>query len=207
MKEDLPLGAYPVEGFGLMDEKVNKEFEGLVPLFEAYILKPVEKNSKPLVEALANYSESVETALTELRAGHDSDKLVTSLVTYVQDLGSRRVAILNKLTQSESFKTVQFDVNEHPQQALDMDDDEEDDEQDGAHQAFDIKDWAMDMYEYFLQMDMNTLEAVSIEAYAEKPSTKRRERMMQLGRHALDVAKIGAGVVIGIAIAKRSKLL
>lgn len=98
-------------------------------------------------------------------------------------------------------------MHEHPQQGLDMDDDEEDDDQDGGHQAFDIKDWAMDMYEYFLQMDMNTLEAVSIEAYAEKPSTKRRERMIQLGRQALDVAKIGAGVVIGIAIAKRSKLL
>jgi hypothetical protein len=58
-----------------------------------------------------------------------------------------------------------------------------------------------------LSSDISEFAYTSEEKYSEKPITIRAERVKTVGKHALEVAKIKASVIGGIAIAKKTKLL
>lgn len=111
-----------------------------------------------------------------------------------------RVSFLNEFhPNSDEPYVVAVDAYDDLSEIL-LDDDE-------SEEVEDPIDTILDLYQVSFQVDVNRLSSISTAEYSERPDVKRKEALKKIGAHALDVAKVGLGVFIGIAAAKKSRIL
>ncbi len=193
MNERLPQDQHE-EGFGFVDQEIHKQLELMEPLWAAYKDKPVGKTSRHLDKAIKSHLESVKIALEVMEKEYDEGAYFTAAMTYTRGFEQARVDMLNRLTESAQFSITSADDDEEFQEFLEDTD-------------VPVSEAVYSMYEWALGVDKKKLDEMCVADYYEKPSTLRKERMKLIGGHALDVAKMSAGVLIGVAVAKRAKLL
>ena len=191
-----------------------------------------------VVQSLATLAvlniRSVRTVLEKVDDGTNSPANIDELLAYARGLEVNRVKFLNEIhpnvvsDEGDDYEHDDFDSH------FDNDDDEgdDDDEHDDpkanymvAENAFvEIREHLLEecedgesalshviaYYQFSLETDLQRFYNISREQHENDPSTKRKEQLKKIGNHALDVAKVTVGSLVGslaaIAIAKKFKL-
>lgn len=190
----------PTEGFALMASLVNEQLNNIEQAIEVFAQDPLEKSSgATLSKILTTHMETIRGTVETLCKESETDDNVSKLraaLRYVLGLEQRRVTFLNENLgfEDDTFKPADYDAID------DVIDDVDDME-------FDPVATAIAYYKNSLDYDMDALSDRAITAYSERPSTHRKELLLTLGGHALDVAKMGMAVFGAIVVAKHSKIL
>ena len=194
-KEEIEL---PNEGFSFMASLVEKQLDEIEKLSVEYAGNPRAKNANRLREAAQLNITSVRKTLEELRTECSSDQEAANvLFRYVLGLERRRIDFLMTLDREDTSGTyVVTNIQDFDQLHISI----------GQSQKTTVQS-ATSLYQASFEKDISILKDRSEKSYKEKPSTIRTERAKVVGKHALDVAKIGVGVIGGLLIAKKTKLL
>ena len=190
---------FKLEGAAFIDMRLLDQLSDIRDLCAAFAENPIEKNSKPLSEAATNHLKAMHIALEQIDDKSGSEENINEMVEYAVGLEKQRVAFLNEIDDKEyESYTVAIDDYEVVRDHL-LQEECDDDESIAGH--------IYNLYQTSFQIDINQLSAISTSNYEEKPSVKRKAMLKKIGLQALDVAKVSLGVYIGIAAAKKSKLL
>lgn len=198
---DFSQHEFTPEGSAFIDARLFDQLESIQNLSNVFSLRPNATNAKRLESACSDHLKSVLIAFQQFDSESAGDDSIIDLVAYAEGLEKQRITFLNELELSDEHK---YTLATHEYKAvlehlLTEECDCEDFENDVEH--------VFDIYQGSLQFDMNQLATMSSEKYNNSPEGKRKEFIRQLGRHAFDLTKIGLGVVIGIAAAKKSKII
>lgn len=186
----------PQDGFECMASMINGQLAAIEMMTDGYVDNPSGENYESLSQILGMHYESVEQALKALRKEYDTEEdALPHLMQYCAGLSRRRAALFNgfdfidddyKTDKSEEVKDVCEGVEGWQYDAVNL-----------AHGYY--HSGTSEEYEDFTDK--------AIAAHEKKPSTKRKEFMYAASKHTLDIAKVALGVVGGIALAKKSKIL
>lgn len=199
---DFSQHEFTPEGSASIDVRLFDQLSCIQDLCHIFASKPSAANAKLLANAASDHLKSARIAFEQFdeQDSEDGESLM-ELVAYAKGLEMQRVTFLNELDQSEESH---FVVADHGYESvLDHLMSEECD----CDEYITAADHVYDLYQSSFQVDMDQLSTISSENYEKSPEGRRKEMMRQIGRSALDVAKIGIGVFIGIAAAKKSKLI
>ena len=174
--------------------------------------KPNKKTGTLLANIINAHLKTVYDALRQLDDGTISERNVSGMLGYVMNLESRRVDDLiavddqeeprfTKVVESyEDIRSMAEDAREHTKSdshegvgfVVTLDDEYTEGESS-------LKDALFMLYSRSVGIDLHNLHEYSTEKWADKPSTKRFNAMKAVGRHTLDIAKVGiAGSIAGV---------
>ena len=203
-----PMGSeeFTLEGQASMDVRILDQLSDIKKLCVEFAAKPLAENAQPLSEAWAAHLAAVRIALATIDKHDGTKKNAEELVRYAKGLEIHRIAFLNEISDSEDDE---YDVSFLYDEILKGIADSVDCDDVGCDSCLsdDSLDQIYQLYAGSLQEDMTQFSEESIDIYGNLPTTKRKELMKKIGHHVADVAKVSFGVVIGIAVAKKSKLL
>lgn len=189
-----------------IDLLIFEQIDDLKEKYSSFARKPLSKNSEPLEEAATDHLESVQYVLNYLDDGTTSEENIDNLVKYAKGLETNRVKELKKIDSSNEDAYKVGNIYDKIKDAYINIDDLDDNEREFLTNRT-VAEVVFIHYEEMFRIDMNIFSQSSVENYKEKPSTKRREKFIKIGRHAAiasaDIAKIGMGIAAGIIIAKK----
>ena len=189
---------YPTEGFASVAHKINQQLYEIDTCISRYAQNPSEKNEDMLESMRDIHLVSMVAALKVYRGEFDSDEAaLKGMMLYVCGIEQRRINHLNGLhlsseeefapeysgTLNELYEEMLVTLKESEDTAIGIV---------GDHYASGLTSHAQKL----------TFDAVS--AYENSPRATRKRAFRRLGGHALDVAKIAAGAVIGVGIAQHT---
>jgi len=211
MNNEIPPIETPQHGFEAMASLINRQIDGLEQLWVSYKTYPYEEDADSLETTIALHTESVEEALEAYREQCASDKEAREkLFLYINGLETRRAAYLEKMFEESEFSNFMITPRAVTPDEMTADDDlfGESDEADADDvENRDVVHIASTYYADVLHKDMLELERCAIMEYINRPEARRMEVASKIGRHCLDIAKVSVGVVAGIVVAKKAKLL
>jgi len=189
---------FQLKGAAFIDARLIDQVTSLNELFAAFAEKPNDKMSEPITTTVTAHLESINIALGELDNGSTSQENVDELLDYAKGLEKLRIDFLNELDGAESpaYTLAEEDYSEMRDHLLD---EECEDHESAAFHVY-------QMYKTSLGIDIGQLEQISLMEYQKRPNVKRKETLKKVGSQTLDVAKVGLGVFIGIAVAKKAKV-
>ncbi len=199
-----------------MASLINRQIDGMQKQWAAYKDAPYGDEADNLYKIITLHIESMEEALGACRDQYsDDDEALESMFRYVQGKEMLRAKFLEELF-SESEPN-DFELAPRAESAAEMISMVQSSEESGEFYAessvsgemeyHDQVELVRDYYTKVLTEDMYKLGYYSTAEYGNRPSVRRREVMHKIGGHCLDIAKVGIGVVAGIAVAKKAKLL
>lgn len=198
---DFSQHEFTPEGSAFIDARLFDQLEDIQSLCNVFSLRPNEINAKRLEEASSEHMKSALIAFQQFNEESTEGNHIENLVAYAKGLEMQRIAFLNNIHPSEESTYVVAD--EQYEALLDHLLCEECDCEEEPTPA----DHVFDLYQSSFQVDLNQLSTISTDAYEKTPEARRKEFMRKFGKHALGVAKVGLGVFIGIAAAKKSKFI
>ncbi|USN96271.1 MAG: hypothetical protein H6797_04315 [Candidatus Nomurabacteria bacterium] len=192
---------FKLEGTAFIDMRILDQLSDIKDLCTAFAEKPLLKNGDPLEKAASAHLSAVRIALEQIDDESGSVENINEMIEYARGLEIQRVAFLNEISGSkdEPYTVANDAFDSLRSYLLESESDDNDDES--------VAEQVLELYQMCFQADMNQLSAISAENYEQKPSVKRKELLKKIGFQALDVAKVGLGVFVGIAAAKKSKLI
>lgn len=189
---------YTPEGPAFIDARLLDQLDSIKQLCAEFTNKPLEHNAKKLGDAITSHISSLRIALEQMDDS-GGEQTINEMISYVKGLEIYRVSFLNEfhLNNDEPY-VVAVDAYDDLYEIL-LDDE--------CDEVDDPIDTILDLYQVSFQVDVNRLSSISTAEYSERPDVKRKEVLKKIGAHALDVAKVGLGVFIGITAAKKSRIL
>lgn len=201
MSYDFSQHEFTPEGSAFIDARLFDQLEDIQSLCSVFSLRPNKINAKKLEEASSEHMKSALIAFRQFNEDSMEENSIEELVAYAKGLEMQRITFLNNIHQSEEPTYVVADNDyEALLDHLLCEECDCDEEPTPADHVFDL-------YQSSFQVDLNQLSTISTDAYEKTPEGRRKEFMKKLGKHALGVAKVGLGVFIGIAAAKKSKII
>lgn len=201
----------PQHGFEAMASLINRQIDGMEKLWSDFAKYPYGEVSDNLETTTSLHTEAVEEALHSLRDQCVSEEEVRERTfLYVTGLETRRAAMLEKLFGESEISNFMLTPRAITPDEMITVCEAFDDATAASTDGVEIRDEVEIASEYYanvFQQDMLELERCAIIEYVNRPEARRTEIASKIGRHCLDIAKVGVGVVVGIAVAKRSKLL
>ena len=211
MNNELPPIETPQYGFEAMASLINRQIHSLEKLWSSYVTYPYDEEADNLETTVSLHTESVEEALEALSDDSASDSEARErMFFYITGLEARRAAHLEKLFEQSEFSNFMITPRAVTPDEMTADDDlfGESDEADADDvENRDVVHIASTYYADVLHKDMLELERCAIMEYINRPEAHRMEVALKIGRHCLDIAKVSVGVVAGIVVAKKAKLL
>lgn len=185
----------PKEGFAFMASLLNKQVDALQELWTVFANKPVGQPSLKLDKAIDLHFDTMQLAMQELCEDyHDEDEAIEQLLLFTYGHEKRRVDFLRSLDVDAEYE----DVGVANAEVL---------REEFGEDIIDPAELVYLAYTSNFNQDMEAMRESAMESYFESPSYKRMARVKVVGKHAIDVAKVGVGVVGGILLAKKAKLL
>lgn len=198
---DFSQHEFTPEGTAFIDARLFDQLDCIQNLSNVFSLRPNATNAKRLESACSDHLKSAYIAFQQFDGESADDDSITDLVAYAKGLEKQRITFLNELelTEDHTYTVADHEYETILEHLLTEACECEDYENDVDH--------VFDLYQSSFQYDMNQLATISSEKYGNSPEAKRKEFMRQLGRHALDITKMSLGVFIGIAAAKKAKII
>lgn len=201
MSYDFSQHEFTPEGSASIDAHLLDQLSCIEDLCKIFSLKPNHANAKLLADIASTHLKSVRIAFDQFDVDSEGTDAASDLVAYAKGLEMQRISFLNNIEQSEESSYV---IADHEYEALLEHLVEEECECDDYTTA---ADHVYHLYQTSFQVDMDQLATLSSEKYEKSPVGRRKEMLRKVGRHAIDAAKVGIGVFIGIAAAKKSKII
>lgn len=195
MSNELPSEiVQPQQGFPCMDALVSRQINEIEEILRAFVDSPRTSDLNDMDDALEAHIESVGYTLEELVSGvEDNEDALRQMATYISGLLERCIMMTNGIRESgaRNKNGVGISIEAEGSELAEMPE---------------IVSAMIDMYEATLRGYLDNWCGVVEDEYVDKDA-QRREQLRMLGRQCLDVAKIGLGVVGGVAVAKKLRLI
>lgn len=205
MSYEFSNAEFTSEGQAFIDARLFEQLVAMRDLCTHYASKPSEKNSKILTDAANAHLKSIRLAFEHVEANStNQEHVINELFSYASGLESHRVKFLNELDgngseESPAYYTAIREYEAAREYLLDSDDlEDDDDEFEFDDDDASVVDHFYNLYGASLNVDLNQFASSCVEKYQQTPEFKRKEMLRKIGSHALDIAKISAGVFVGI---------
>ncbi|MCA9334836.1 hypothetical protein KC953_01710 [Candidatus Saccharibacteria bacterium] len=209
MSYDFSKAEFTPEGQAFIDARLLDQLTSMRDMCADYASKPNEKKSKLLSDVANAHLKSVRLAFEHIDDISTSDEhAITELFAYANGLEAHRVAFLNEIDgngseESPAYYTAVREYEAARDYLLGGDDLDEDDEEFEFDDDLNAIDHFYNLYGASLNVDLNQFASNCVEKYQKTPEYRRSAILRKLGSHALDIAKISAGVFIGVRLAKK----